>query len=116
MSKVGIFWCVNGELVFRTIEAREIDSDDLGKIDAPFTHIQEWEIHQIYNQFGMILFDTEYQNFPRGRVIFDILTQSFNVFLDKNIYKETITGKVIEQFNLRDKTVRWFDDPHYRTF
>ena len=102
--------------MFKVADTRDIEPDDLSKIDSPFTHIQEWETHQIYKKFGIVVFDTEYQNYPRGRVVFDVFTQSFHVFLDKSIYKASITEKIIEQFNLQNKTVRWFDDPHYRTF
>lgn len=116
MSKVGIFWYVKNTLVFKAINIDKLTPDELGKIDSPFTHIEEWETHHIFNQFGLALFETEYQNYPRGRVVFDTSTSSFHVFIDKSIFKALIKQKIIEEFQLHDTAVKWFDDLHYRVY
>jgi len=78
---VGIFWLVNGKLV--------IDSTPLNKAepygdhrDHPRSHIDVWEQFQ---RLGKAPRESEYEEFPRGRVIYDSASGTFTLFADRCI-------------------------------
>ncbi|MCQ8878742.1 hypothetical protein NQT69_12085 [Pseudoalteromonas shioyasakiensis] len=116
MNKVGIFWFAQNKLVFIAELATHYNADQYGLIDSAFLHIHEWEKQHIYSRFGLKLVGTEYQQYPRGRVIFDTNLQRTHVFLDKHIFKTKVKNQIITAFNLHPDTTKWFDDPHYRCF
>ncbi|MBU2872133.1 hypothetical protein [Colwellia sp. E2M01] len=113
---VGIFWYVNDTLIFKTKQINKLQQDELGLIDSTFTHIEEWETNHIYLKFAQRLQGTEYQIYPRGRVIYNSLKNQFYIYLDKTIFNKPITEKIINAFELRKHKVKWFQDPHYQTF
>lgn len=116
MNSVGIFWFVDETLVFKAVSIADLMPDEIGLIDSPYKHINEWEHNHLYNQFGLTLYGTEYQSFPRGRVVYDTNMQLTKVFIDKSIYKKSITELIANQFNIDQTNCKWFSDPHYCTF
>lgn len=116
MNKVGVFWFVQNKLLFIAELATHFKADQYGLIDSTFLHIHEWETRYIYLRFGLKLAGTEYQQYPRGRVIFNTLQQQSHVFLDKHIFKTHIKNEIITAFKLSPTNTKWFDDPHYRCF
>ena len=115
MSSVGIFWHVHNALVFRTIKIDHLKPDSLGLIDAPFTHIEEWEVNHIYCKFGLKLSGTEYTNYPRGRVIYDQQSECSKVFIDTSIFKKHVINEIVSNFALNSASTKWFSDPHYKS-
>ena len=115
-NKVGIFWFAENTLVFKAQSAIDLKPDQLGFIDSTLQHQVEWEDSNIYQLFGLMLDNTDYYNFPRGRVVFNAEQNTSYVYLDKNLFKKHIVKKIKANFSLLDTNVRFFTDPHYNCF
>jgi hypothetical protein len=103
-SKVGIFWFVENTLVYKAQNAIDLKADQLGFIDSPLQHQVEWEENNIYQLFGLTLFNSDYYNFPRGRVIFNTKLNTSYVYLDKKSFKKHIVNEIKVKFFWRIQT------------
>jgi hypothetical protein len=64
----------------------------------------------------------DYDEVPRGRVLFDTRTRIFIAYLDTSLFESPVAGKpvasvraaLLEQFRLGGERVRYATDPHYR--
>lgn len=115
-SKVGIFWFAENTLVFKSQKAMDLKPDQLGFIDSTLQHQVEWEDNNIYQLFGLMLDSTDYYNFPRGRVVFNVEQNTSYVYLDESVFKKRIVKKIKANFSLQDTDDRFFTDPHYNCF
>jgi hypothetical protein len=110
--RVGIFWLVDGKLL--------IDSTLLSKAESYGDHLTHPQGHaavwEQYQQVGKVPPESEYEESPRGRVIYDTTTLTFTLLADKCILnrKELIT-KIKEELRLPKKTTLGTDS-HYRCF
>jgi hypothetical protein len=114
---VGIFWLLNGKLL--------IDSVPLGEAEPygdhlthPRSHIDVWEQWRLG---GKVPAESEYEEFPRGRVMYNTKTQRFTLLADRCILREKImVTKIMSELNLRSENAdRGTDrgtDSHYRCF
>ena len=107
---VGIFWVVSGKLV--------IDSTPLGEAE-PYSdflihaagHDEVW---QRYQHSGLVPADMEYDDSPRGRVMFDTKTRRFTLLADRCILKDKgIVHQIMSELKLPKNTETDTDD-HYR--
>jgi hypothetical protein len=115
-SYIGIFWFYQDTLICKKMPLAESQLDSLGFHDSPFQHIQEWEVKTIYLANHPELFGTEYQELPRGRVVYSSKKRMFTVYADKACLTKKAKNKIIEYFNLpKEKTV-FRSDPHYQIF
>lgn len=115
-NKVGIFWFVENTLVYKTQNAIGLDSDLLGFVDSTLQHQFEWEENLIYEQFALSLHNTDYYNFPRGRVVFNSNLQTSFIYLDKKLFKKHIVNGIKVNFDLANTNIKFFTDPHYNCF
>lgn len=108
---VGIFWLFDGELI--------IDSTPLSKAEAygtalthPTGHIDYWTRLQ---RTGAVPAEVEYEEPPRGRVVFDQREQSFHLLADKCILsrRDAVTG-IMEAMQLPPNKTTEGRDEHYR--
>jgi hypothetical protein len=108
---VGIFWVVRGKLV--------IDSTALNEGEAygdhlthPRSHIDVWEQWRLS---GTVPSESEYEEFPRGRVMYNTKTQRFTLLADRCILKDNgVVKKIMSAMNLPRITTDKGTDPHYR--
>ncbi len=56
---------------------------------------------------------SEYEEWPRGRIVFHRPTSRFIVYADRRLRPRPILGLVLARFGLQDHDVRVLDDPHY---
>jgi len=110
--RLGIFWLVNGKLL--------IDSAPLSKceqygdhLNYPGSHIDVWER---WRRTAKVPPESEYEEFPRGRVAYHAKPEHFTLFADKCIlkHKDLITA-IKSELRLPKKTALG-TDPHYRCF
>ena len=113
---VGIFWFYSAQMIYKSVLVETLKPDSLGLIDSPYLHITEWELNQIYLPKFPELCGTEYQELPRGRVIFDQNSQVFKVILDKDIFTKRKVVIIQSCFGLNHSRVEYHADPHYKTF
>lgn len=88
---VGIFWLFNGQLIFDTTQLTN-GEDDGEFIDHPTGHSDYWEELQ---ERGAVPRDIEYEEPPRGRVLFKKKSGRFALYADRCILKRKSTVKQI---------------------
>ena len=91
MPMLGIFWLFKGQLILDTSPLSEAErfGDFLGH---PPSHLDYWTGLQ---QRGVVPFDVEYEEPPRGRVAFNTKTKRFELYADRCILKKTLLVKRI---------------------
>jgi hypothetical protein len=104
---IGIFWFYNSALIAKKIAVKELTPDDIGMVDSPFEHINEWESR---------LASTEYQEFPRGRVVYSNVTRKATIYMDSSLFVKKYKRLLINHFDLADCSVTWKKDSHYQVF
>lgn len=108
---VGIFWLLDGELIFDVtpVSSGEPYGDCVGHAKS---HIGFWsELHSA----GMIPLDVEYEDPPRGRVVFNAETRQYIVYADKCIQARLpVARRIIRDFSLPPEFTVISGDEHYR--
>jgi hypothetical protein len=110
--QVGIFWFVDGTLLIdRTpVSAAEPYGELLTHAAG---HDKTWERFQ---SMGIAPRDMEYDEPPRGRVMYDTKTETFALLADECILKrKDLIAKIKKDLHLRKKTTLGRDS-HYRCF
>ena len=59
--------------------------------------------------------DHEYEFFPRGRIVYNIATNSFILYADRHLQQDTTIMRIANQFGLAAGTFAVFSDLHYRS-
>jgi hypothetical protein len=107
---VGIFWLVNGCSLFDSTPLSEAEPH-AGYLGHAPSHIDVWAQFQ---RLGKAPRESEYEECPRGRVIFDSASETFTLLADKCILsRKDLIQKIREEFHLPKKT-KLGSDPHYR--
>jgi len=109
-SRVGIFWLLNGKLL--------IDSTPLDEAERygdflthPRGHAEVWEDYQ---RNGTVFPETEYEEPPRGRVMYSTKTRLFTLLADRCILKRmALVTQIKEEMHL-PKDTKIGGDSHYR--
>jgi hypothetical protein len=110
--QLGIFWFVRGNLL--------IDSMPLSKSERyhdhqayPHSHIDIWERWRLG---GKVPHESEYEEFPRGRVMYNTKTKTFTLLADRCILRDSGTlSTIMSAMNLPRNTDKG-TDAHYRCF
>ena len=107
---VGIFWLVHGKLLLdSTLLSEAAPYGD--HRDHPRSHIDVWEQFQ---RLGKAPRESEYEEFPRGRVIYDSASATFTLFADKCILeRKDLIAQIKDALHLPKQTAL-DTDPHYR--
>jgi hypothetical protein len=108
---VGIFWLFNGELIFDVtpVSAAEPYGDCVGHAKS---HIAFWSELQ---HARAIPWNVEYEEPPRGRVVFNTKTKQYIAYVDKCILeKPAVVSRLIRDFSLPTDLAIVSGDGHYR--
>lgn len=109
---VGIFWLVNGKLVMDSTSL-SISEDYGGFKIHPADHCSVWERLQ---RSGAVPAGMEYEECPRGRVMYDTKARRFSLLADTCILKNKgVIRDIISKMNLPGKN-KMETDSHYRCF
>jgi hypothetical protein len=77
-------------------------------------HISVWEQ---FRQNGSAPAEMEYEEAPRGRVMYNTRTRRFTLLADRCILKDKrIVSKIVSEMNLPSKNTDRGTDSHYRCF
>lgn len=110
--KVGIVWVVGGRLVIEATPVNEAEEYGDFKIH-PRDHCTVWGILQ---RAGTVPHEMEYEEPPRGRVMYNTKTRQYKLLADKCILsKKVLVTKIRSQMHL-PKDTRTSTDEHYRCF
>jgi hypothetical protein len=109
---VGIFWAIDSNLV--------VDSTLLSQAEPYGVHLTHSSSHlEVWTRFqesGTVPADVEYEELPRGRVIYNTKTTRFTMLSDRCILKDR---KLVEKIRLRlglPKGTEVGSDSHHRCF
>lgn len=107
---VGIFWLVGGEIVVFTTP---VDRGERvgGFVNYPHGHVDLWRFVQ---RSRPQLREVEYEDIPRGRVVFDEGGKSFHLLLPSAACKDpALVERLIARFGLGNSEVKVIADRHY---
>jgi hypothetical protein len=110
---VGIFWLVNGKLL--------IDSTPLGRAQPYGDHLTHSRGHdRVWGKFqqkGIASADIEYDEPPRGRVVYHAKTRRFALLADRCILRDkAAVKKIMSDLNLPSVNTNQGTDAHYRCY
>ena len=109
--RVGIFWLVDDKLVMdNTLLSK---AEDYGTFKVhPGDHCSVWEMFQ---RGGTVPADIEYEECPRGRVMYDTKTGRFRLLADRCILRnKDAIRRIMSAMNLPSKHTDKGTDAHYR--
>jgi hypothetical protein len=109
--QVGIFWLCDGKpLIDRTLLA---ESEDYGAFKThPRSHLEAWSLFQ---KRGIVPADVEYEEQPRGRVMYNTKTRRFTILADRCILKDRkMLARIMSEMKLPIKKTDKETDSHYR--
>jgi hypothetical protein len=109
--QVGIFWLCDGKpLIDRTSLT---EAEDYGAFKThPRSHLVTWSFFQ---QRGIVPADVEYEEQPRGRVMYNTKTRRFTMLADRCILKDgKMLARIMSEMKLPIKKTDKGTDSHYR--
>ena len=109
--QIGIFWVFEGRLLKASSPvAAGIDSPV--SVDSRYDHIAFWSVLQIRN---LALRSLQYDQVPRGRILFLKEKGRFCVYMDKKLRTARIKRMILEAFALPAGKTVFITDGHYVT-
>lgn len=109
--QVGIFWVVNGRLILDGTPLDKAEPWDNRYLNDPRSHQKRWE-H--YKAVRLVPVRADWAHFPRGRVIYDQLTNRFQIYADLCILNDPeMMARIEKELKLPPDTPASGDD-HYR--
>lgn len=115
MSKIGIFWVYNGVVFGKAVGLESGVEGVPGKIDSQDNHAAVWELERPWASVSTALAGVEYEEVPRGRVLFLSKQERPLVYADKVLMNPEIRLKIAEFFEFSPRDARWQSDDHYTT-
>jgi hypothetical protein len=108
---VGIFWLLNDKLI--------IDSMPLGKAEPYGDHLTHPRSHiDVWGQWRLgakVPGESEYEEFPRGRVMYNTKTQRFTLLADSCILRDKdVVSRIMAELHLPGEATDEGNDEHYR--
>lgn len=124
-GSVGIFWGIPEPDSSWTIL---VDSTSLATAEPygdflthPRGHYDVWVLWQkthtapIATRFILqAIADHEYEDFPRGRIVYNIQTQLFTLYADRRLQREETITRIASEFGLASGSFAVRSDAHYR--
>jgi hypothetical protein len=117
---LGIFWRVSGVLVIdRSILA---DGEPYGAcLTHAAGHYERWENWRALGaerlraiDFPDLIASTEYEEWPRGRIIYEKVAKRFVLYADRRLQKPDVIDALKRAFGLLEAEVTVMSDFHYR--
>jgi hypothetical protein len=109
---VGIFWLVRDKLLFDTASLSEAEPYG-DHLTHPRSHIKVWEQFQ---RLGQAPRESEYEEYPRGRVMYHPALEEFTILADQCILsRKDLIAQIKKELHL-PKSTKTGTDPHYRCF
>jgi hypothetical protein len=110
---IGIFWVVRGKLILLGIPFTEGKGYGDYAIFEP-SHHDKWRELQ---RSGTAPHDCEYEEFPRGRVMFNRQTETFLLLADTCILgNRQMLNQIMQEMKLPKGQTVFDRDSHYRCF
>jgi len=117
---VGIFWRVNRTLLIDRTKLNDAEryGDCLTHAAGHYERWQEWQAlsEKVLASTGYpsLLRLTEYDEWPRGRIVYEILSRRFVLYADRRLQKPEIIDALKMAFGLSEAEFAVRSDAHYR--
>jgi hypothetical protein len=119
---VGIFWRVDGVLVVdrSTLDEGDPYGDCLTHAAGHYERWQEWQALGMTRLTALgypsRIAWTEYDQWPRGRIVYQTATQRFVLYADRRLQQPALIDALKTAFGLEDAKVKVIvrSDSHYR--
>ena len=121
---IGIFWFYKDRLMALQTPVSEGERRGV-KVDSPLAHSEEWpRVVREHKAANRILTILEYDEVPRGRVLYDMRARCFDIYLDRALLDSTrrefgpqpeVRDALLAAFCLQEERVVLRTDPHYDT-
>lgn len=115
MAKIGVFWIFNDVVFGNAVELINGTEGVSGLIDCDDNHADIWEVDRPWATVSPSLGSVEYQDIPRGRVLFSTKHNRPLVYLDKALMSPAYRQKISQFFDFKLSNVTWRSDTHYTT-
>ena len=109
--RVGIFWIFKGKLL-KSETALDGGAEYGDVVHSQHDHIDYWPVLRGQNPE---LKQLEYEDVPRGRVMYFKQTKKFRVLMDKVLHTPQNKQLLLKAFNLPKARTTFGTDPHYTT-
>lgn len=111
MADVGIFWWYQGQLLIAAVPLAHGVDDGLF-VNGPYDHLTTWpSIRRPHPPLRHV----EYEELPRGRVLFAKDDQRFYVYMDQVLFTRAIQEVILTAFHLPRVQTQFRTDLHYTT-
>jgi len=109
-SMIGIFWIYKQNIYLKTIDIDSVEANN-DFIDSDFAHYQIWDEISSQNKDFYLY---EYEDIPRGRVIYDVKNANYIIYSSNDIINSDESKKIIvKAFDLNENSVIFKYDAHY---
>lgn len=108
---IGIFWFYDNKVIGIAHDFSLKEADSIGLIDSKYTHVDYWEM--LRRQLPELK-DREYEQLPRGRVIFDTNKNKAIIYIDETLLKRRKVNEILNFFDLDFTSVVLRTDSHYK--
>lgn len=115
MGTIGIFWVYEGKVFGERLAIGDSVCSVQGLLDGAVTHVDWWDSNQDLTSISPNLKHYEYQDIPRGRVLYQTRQQRFLVYLDKQLMNKKSKVAIAGYFGFNTKHADWRSDLHYTT-
>ncbi|WP_026470615.1 hypothetical protein [Alkanindiges illinoisensis] len=107
---IGIFWVYKNTVLGIPEDISQGFKGYNGLIDSNFDHVSIWENLELKKQFPELK-NLEYEQIPRGRILFSIKQNNHIIYMDKTLFESNIKQKIAEFFDFNINQVIWKKDP-----
>lgn len=115
MAKLGVFWVHRGQILSVGLPLANSVEDGLF-VNYPGSHLDRWpEVQTRWHAVFPELQAFEYEEVPRGRVLFDRRRNRFICYLDRSVDKPELRQRLLAVFELAHVPVVFQHDAHYTT-
>lgn len=117
---VGIFWKVGETLLVdrSSLESAEIYGDCRTHSAGHYERWEEWRgwgsRRLVTLGYPLAILSTEYEEWPRGRVTYEISQRRFVIYADRRLQTPLVSEKIKNVFGLSQCDVSLRSDSHYR--
>ena len=115
MSKIGIFWIHSGAIFGKSVNIDSGIEGIPGVIDSQENHADVWDRERPWVQVSKELSFSEYQDVPRGRVLFLPKQNQSLVYADKCLMANEAKLLISKFFEFNPDSALWKKDSHYTT-
>ena len=112
--KIGIFWIYKGEALGKSVHFSAGGENYPGLVDSPDNHVDVWDEPNFLSAHPELKL-REYQDVPRGRVLWDMNNRKAIVYMDSTLHTADNKAKLRNFFVLENCEVQWGTDSHYTT-